>query len=59
LRRLDANIESAGFSSRWDLAPDPGALGAWINIEDLTRLIVLNPPMFGGARAFDGPACTP
>jgi hypothetical protein len=59
LRRFGASPGQAAFSSRWDLVPGPGAFGAWINISDLTRVISIAPPMFGGVRAFGGPACTP
>jgi hypothetical protein len=58
-RRLDTNFSGWAFSPRWDLQPGPGVLSAWINITDITFLIALHPPMFAGARAFDGPACTP
>ncbi len=60
-RRLDTSPGSANFNSRWDLVPGPGLFPQWINISDLTALIAGPtglPPMFGGAKAFNGPACT-
>jgi hypothetical protein len=40
------------------LSPGPSSLLTAINIQDITTLIVLRPPMFAGQRAFDGPVCT-
>jgi hypothetical protein len=28
-----------------------------INLNDVTSLLALYPPMFGGVRAFNGPTC--
>ncbi len=61
VRRLDTDPGNANFSSRWDLVPGRGLFMHWININDLTALIAGTtgmPPMFGGAKAFNGPACT-
>ncbi len=60
-RRLDTSPGSANFNSRWDLVPGRGLFPRWININDLTSLIAGPtgiPPMFGGPKAFNGPACT-
>jgi hypothetical protein len=60
-RSLDTDPGNPRFTSRKDLIPGPGPLLHWINISDLTALLVSEsgyPPMFGGARAFNGPACT-
>jgi hypothetical protein len=59
-RRLDASPPNPPYSQRWDLVPGKGILATWINIQDLTNLIVLAPPMppFNGGRAIGGPACT-
>jgi hypothetical protein len=49
------------YNPRFDLVPGPQIGGAWLNISDLTALIAGStgyPPMFGGARAFNGPMCT-
>jgi hypothetical protein len=60
-RRLDTSPGDPNFSARWDLQPGAGIFGpAWINIADLNALLggtSGNPPMLGGARAFDGPVC--
>jgi hypothetical protein len=29
-----------------------------INIQDLTTIAMVSPPMFGGVRAFNGPSCS-
>jgi hypothetical protein len=55
IRHLDTNPGDDGFSLRWDLLPGPGLFGKFINIQDLTALILGptgNPPMIGG-RAFN------
>ena len=60
--RLVSSPGDANYSPRFDLiagftAPFP----TWIAINDLTALIAGppgSPPMFGGAKAFGGPACT-
>src|SRR5439155_23294856 len=60
-RHLDASPGAAGFNSRWDLVPGKGLFANWININDLTALLAGGsgfPPMFSGAKAFGGPACT-
>jgi hypothetical protein len=60
-RRLDTGPGPGAFDARWDLDPGPGVLGTWINIADLTTLLAGPtgfPPMLGGTRAFDGPACS-
>jgi hypothetical protein len=61
VRRLDSDPGDAEFRSRMDLVPGRGALAHWINLADLTALLAGDtgyPTMFGGARAFNGPACT-
>lgn len=61
-RKLGTAPGNAGFSPRWDLNPGVPLGGQWINVIDLSTLISGlpgNPPMFGGMRAFSGPACTP
>lgn len=60
-RRLDTSPSNPNFNVRWDLVPGPGLFGNWINVADLTALIAGAsgfPPMFSGAKAFNGPACT-
>jgi hypothetical protein len=50
------------WDPRYDLVPGgPVAGGVWIGLPDLGALIAgstANPPMFGGASAFNGPSCT-
>ena len=61
LRSLGTDPGNPGFSARRDLMPGPGFFDHWINVTDLTALIAGPsgyPPMFGGARALNGPACT-
>jgi hypothetical protein len=62
MRRLGTNPNSGtAFSARWDLIPGRGIFTDWINLNDLVALLAGTtgmPPMFGGARAFGGPACT-
>jgi hypothetical protein len=54
-RVLDTDVTSA--SLRWDVAPGKGSFASDINIEDLTSLTTVDPPMFDGARAFDHAPC--
>ena len=59
-RRIDTNPGDPGYSVRYDLLPGPGVFTYTINISDLTALFAgptSTPPMLGGTRAFDGPAC--
>jgi hypothetical protein len=56
-RRLNSSPGQPAYNVRWDLVPGTGASGSVINIQDLTEILVLAPPMFGGRRAFNGPAC--
>jgi hypothetical protein len=58
-RRINTSPDDAAFHKRWDLLPGRGALPEWINIQDLTAIITLRPPMLSYARAFNGPSCTP
>jgi hypothetical protein len=60
-RRLDSSPGDPNFDVRWDLVPGPGIFTSWINVADLTAMytgITGYPPMFGGQRALNGPACT-
>ena len=61
-RRLDTNPGDANYNSRWNLdgIGDGGVFLDWISIADLNKLLAGatgNPPMLGGARAFQGPLC--
>jgi hypothetical protein len=61
-RRLDASPGDALYDVRWDLDPGAGLFGPkWINVADFNKMlggVTAFPPMFGGERALDGPACT-
>jgi len=62
VRYLGTNVGTNTGDARWDLSPGPGPLPVDINVLDMSALVAGstgNPPMFGGARAFSGPACTP
>jgi hypothetical protein len=53
IRRLGTSPGDTNFNIRFDLAAGPGGLGTFINLTDLTTLIILSPPMFVGQRAFN------
>jgi uncharacterized protein YkwD len=57
VRRLGTSPGQAGYDARWDLVPGKGIFRDTINVSDLTALLTLTPPMFGGQRAFAGPSC--
>ncbi len=51
VRRLDKSPGDAGFGIRWDLVPGSGGLSKHVNIADLATVVVVRPPMLGGALA--------
>jgi hypothetical protein len=57
IRYLDTDLGTDPSDYRWDLVPGSGILLFDINLSDLTNLIVVSPPMLGGVRALNGPAC--
>jgi uncharacterized protein YkwD len=57
VRRLDTSPGDADFDARWDLVPGKGIFEDNINLQDLTTVILTEPPMFGGQRAYGGPSC--
>jgi hypothetical protein len=57
VRRLNASPGDAGYDVRWDIVPGAGAFPHVVNMQDLTALITVTPPMFSGTRAFGGPSC--
>jgi hypothetical protein len=57
VRRLDTSPGEPGFDVRWDIIPGADVFGDTISVQDLSLLLTVSPPMFGGARAFDGPSC--
>ncbi|HSP54697.1 MAG TPA: hypothetical protein VLS25_03835 [Dehalococcoidia bacterium] len=58
-RQIGTNVGDNPGNVRWDIVPGKGLFLTDINVADLTSLIVTAPAMFGGARAFNGPICTP
>ncbi|HSP56095.1 MAG TPA: thrombospondin type 3 repeat-containing protein [Dehalococcoidia bacterium] len=61
MRRLDTSPGNVLYSPRFDLVPGRGLFNSWTNVADLTALLAGAtgyPPMFGGVRAFNGPACS-
>jgi hypothetical protein len=59
-RKLNTSPGNPNFNQRWDLVPGRGIFDGWINVADLTAVVNGSsgyPPMFGGTRAFNGPAC--
>ena len=52
VRRIGTSPGDADFALRYDIVPGRGILSTFVNIQDLTQLIALAPPMFGGQRAF-------
>jgi hypothetical protein len=59
-RPLGKNPGQAGFSTRFDVVPGPGALTQFINTLDLSQMTTFTPSMFG-VKAFNYIAtdCTP
>ena len=58
-RRLGTSPGDTGYDKRWDLQPGANGFSDTINISDIAQLVLTTPPMFGGARAYGGPTCTP
>jgi uncharacterized protein YkwD len=58
VRRINTSPGQPAFDARWDLSPGSGAFQGTINIQDITALATVAPPMFGGAKAFNGPSCS-
>lgn len=57
VRYFGTDVGTNPGDQRWDLVPGKGIFLTDVNIQDLTRLITLVPPMLDGARAFGGPDC--
>lgn len=58
VRRLGTSPGDGNFDLRWDVEPGPGGpFATHINVADLQRMAFSYPPMFQGARAFNGPLC--
>jgi len=56
VRHLGTNLGTQPGDERWDLVPG-STFGTHINIQDMAALVTTAPAMFGGVRAFGGPAC--
>jgi hypothetical protein len=57
---MHKNVGTYPGDVRWDISPGKGMFPTDINIQDLTTMLVGNsggPPMVGGQRVFNGPAC--
>ena len=57
IRHLNTSPPPGAPDLRWDIVPGAGVFGERINISDLASLVVISPPMLGGARAFNGGVC--
>ena len=57
VKRFNTNIVDVAGNIRWDLVPGAGSFQYEINLQDLTALVTLYPPMLEGPRAFNGPPC--
>jgi hypothetical protein len=61
IRHINTSPNDAGYNIRWDLAPGT-TFGKHINVADIATITsggTGHPLMFGGARAYGGPACSP
>ncbi len=58
VRIFNTSPGDLNYNQRWDIVPG-SVSGKKINLQDLTSITTLTPLMFGGARAFNGPTCTP
>ena len=56
-KRLNTSPGNPDFDRRYDVLPG-STFGDWINVGDLSALTGRTAPMFGGAKMFNGPACT-
>jgi len=58
-RKLGTDPGDAGYNVRWDVVPGNGASPPKdIILTDVSNIApLLEPPMLGGAKAFDGPVC--
>lgn len=58
VRRLNSSPGPGNFDARWDVSPGPAVPGGyWIDVQDLTVIVLFAPPMLEGPRAFQGPPC--
>jgi hypothetical protein len=49
VRHINTSPGDYGYNVRWDLVPNTTLFAEHINLEDLIEIIVLRPPMLGGA----------
>jgi hypothetical protein len=57
VRYINSDVGDHTGDRRWDLVPGSGLFFFDININDLSNLIVVVPPMLNGPRALNGPQC--
>jgi hypothetical protein len=61
VRHINTSPGDTGYNVRWDLSPGT-TFGKRINVQDMATITAgatTFPIMFGGVRAFGGPACSP
>ncbi len=59
LRYFNTNVGSNPGDYRWDVVPGKGPFSQDINIQDLTSLVIVAPPMLNGVRAFNNSSACP
>jgi hypothetical protein len=59
VRHLSTSPGDPGYNIRWDVVPGNGGFGKHINVADLAYIFTFTPDMFGGQKAYNGPACQP
>jgi len=52
-RHLDTSPGDSAYNVRWDLVPGTTVLLKQVNVQDLTQLVTLRPPMLNGQRAYN------
>jgi hypothetical protein len=56
-RHFNTNPGDGAFNIRWDIVPGADTYATVINLNDLTSIILVSPPILNGTRAFNGPTC--
>jgi hypothetical protein len=57
VRLLNTNVGTHPGDQRWDIVPGNGMLSFSLNIQDVIQIVIVNPRVLGGVRAFNGPSC--
>jgi hypothetical protein len=57
VRYINTDLGFHAGDDRWNLVPSEGPIAFDINIQDLTQLLAVYPPMLAYTRAFAGPVC--